>query len=61
MSTHKRRWCTECVRWVVICGVCGNNVCNGGSGKSAGLHPTCDCEEAYAFTYGEVLDLPEED
>lgn len=31
----------------VRCGICGNNCCNGGSGKSSGRHETCECEEAY--------------
>lgn len=50
MREHERELCELC-GWTVICGVCGNNTCNGGSGKSTGQHPTCDCEEAYEIFY----------
>jgi hypothetical protein len=46
---HNWFYCNQCRSWAVICGICGNNCCNGGSGKSAGIHLTCDCTEAYSL------------
>lgn len=39
-KNHKWHYCTHCEAPVVLCGTCGNNCCNGGSGCS-------DCDSAY--------------
>ena len=46
-SKHHITFCKVCDRDTVICATCGNNVCNGGSGK-VGTQPCPDCEEAWA-------------
>ena len=50
LSKHKWVWCDLCEDDVVICGKCGNNTCNGGSGEVAGKD--CDeCESAYELYF----------
>lgn len=62
-SRHHRRWCDHCQTEMVVCGTCGNNACNGGSGKVNGL-PCPDCDEAYAHQErlwaGELIDFAPE-
>lgn len=51
-----------CEWWTVICGYCGNNVCNGGSGNPfKGIK--CDCKEAHEImhNYNELMKLPYRD
>lgn len=31
---HKYKWCNTCKCYTTICGYCGNNGCNGGSGDN---------------------------
>ena len=39
MSTNRKKrehhweYCDECEVWMVVCGTCGNNCCNGGMEK----------------------------
>ena len=42
-TNHRWEYCSHCEGPMVICGHCGNNCCNGGSGE------TCidKCNEAY--------------
>jgi hypothetical protein len=53
MPSHLWEFCHHCQTDTVICGTCGNNVCNGGSGRipKGAQHPDgqeCpDCESAY--------------
>lgn len=47
---HTWRYCTLCECEMVICGTCGNNCCNGGSGEVDGK-PCPDCDSAYAMQY----------
>lgn len=52
MSKHYWSYCDHCERMMVICGTCGNNCCNGGTGEVMGPEPyttiTCpDCNSAY--------------
>lgn len=42
---HKFSYCPTCISSMIICGYCGNNTCNGGSGESCVDH----CNEAYAI------------
>lgn len=62
-SRHTLSYCDSCGE-MVVCADCGNNCCNGGSGKSFGKN--CDCREAYehqaeywkdkqSVTFSEVL------
>lgn len=45
-KNHKIAYCGTCRQNMIICGTCGNNCCNGGSGQIDGkLCP--DCDEAY--------------
>ncbi len=45
-SKHKLSFCEACDINIVICAACGNNCCNGGSGKINGI--ICNyCDEAY--------------
>lgn len=49
---HHWEYCDHCEGWVVMCGTCGNNCCNGGYGEVMGPDPdiliTCpDCPSAY--------------
>lgn len=46
-SRHTLDWCGSCVCDRVLCADCGNNCCNGGTGRSI-YDKDCDCEEAYA-------------
>lgn len=43
---HTLSTCIQCGD-MVICADCGNNCCNGMSGRSRGIS-LCDCSEAYA-------------
>lgn len=45
IAPHAWEWCHMC-GWFVRCGYCGNNCCNGGSGKSL-RDFDCHCTEAY--------------
>lgn len=52
MCEHHWEYCDHCETDVVICGTCGNNCCNGGSGEVIGPEPgttmKCpDCQYAY--------------
>jgi len=40
---HKFDYCRTCDTGIIICGYCGNNCCNGGSGDNC----KDDCNEAY--------------
>lgn len=42
---HTWGFCSHCNGWMVYCGFCGNNCCNGGSGENC----PDKCEEAYAI------------
>jgi hypothetical protein len=45
-SRHTVSYCIGCHAEFVRCADCGNNCCNGGSGRS--IHDKdCDCTEAY--------------
>jgi hypothetical protein len=46
-AENKRFWCTACQRYSFLCGKCGNNSCNGGSGKLLDGSPCDQCESAY--------------
>jgi|AntRauTorckE6833_2_1112554.scaffolds.fasta_scaffold00137_38 hypothetical protein len=47
---HKWKYCGHCKMWMVICGKCGNNTCNSGSGDIKTGEPCEDgCEEAYTL------------
>ena len=56
-SLHTWHYCTQCRDWIVICGICGNNCCNGGSGKTTGT-TNCNCDEAYSIQF-QWFDSPE--
>ena len=43
---HTWEYCDLCEHDVVICGACGNNTCNGGSGIVDGK-PCEHCDDAY--------------
>jgi len=52
MADHRWEYCGHCERMTVICGKCGNNMCNGGRGEFyvEGLDemiPCPGCESAY--------------
>lgn len=56
MTLHFWSYCETCGDECVICGVCGNNCCNGGYGKLAsGLECTA-CPSAYEKQDAEYLD-----
>lgn len=49
---HRREYCDHCEEFIVLCGTCGNNCCNGGYGTVNGLEPETtiecpDCPSAY--------------
>ena len=45
-TKHHLSYCDTCCDYMVICATCGNNCCNGGSGKING--DKCpDCDDAY--------------
>lgn len=44
---HSLSWCPVCADVAVTCGICGNQCCNGATGQSRGIHPTCECGDAY--------------
>lgn len=51
---HYWEFCDHCDSWMVICGTCGNNCCNGGYGEVMGIDPyttmACpECPSAYAL------------
>lgn len=46
MTEHRWEYCDLCEHEVVICGKCGNNSCNGGSGTVDG-EPCDECDSAY--------------
>jgi hypothetical protein len=46
MVEHTWEYCDHCEHDVVICGACGNNTCNGGSGTIDGK-PCEHCDDAY--------------
>jgi len=43
---HVKEYCDLCKRDTIICGYCGNNCCNGGTGTRDNGEK-CGCEEAY--------------
>ena len=45
-TRHKLSYCGACQTLMVLCGACGNNSCNGGSGEVHG-EPCQDCSNAY--------------
>jgi hypothetical protein len=45
-SKHTLSYCNQCECEMVLCSVCNNNCCNGGSGKTIN-GSDCDCKEAY--------------
>lgn len=45
---HRISFCGGCDCFMIICGKCGNNSCNGGSGEVNGK-PCPDCDDAYCF------------
>ena len=50
MTNHLPFFCELCDRWTFLCGKCGNNACNGGTGKvfvDGELIPCDQCESAY--------------
>ena len=50
MSNHFWTYCPICNTPTVICGTCGNNACNGGSGKLSDGSGDCpNCDSAYAM------------
>lgn len=53
--THKRAYCYLCCDWMVVCGTCGNNSCNGGYGRLPNGETCKDCEEAYQIMANRVL------
>lgn len=55
---HEWYYCSQCERWTVVCGQCGNNSCNGGTGEVMGPEPgttmPCSaCESAYQMDMNE--------
>ncbi len=61
MQDHYWSYCTLCEHDVVICGTCGNNTCNGGSGTVDGKEcPSCDSAyELYIKGMQKVVDSNE--
>jgi hypothetical protein len=51
LNQHGHFWayCGHCQRPIVICGNCGNNCCNGGSGEYADGSKCEICNDAYDF------------
>lgn len=47
MAQHTIKFCNQCKCNMIVCGTCGNNCCNGGSGTVDGK-PCPDCDNAYA-------------
>lgn len=43
---HILFFCKTCECYAIKCRKCGNNTCNGGSGKTI-LNKNCDCIEAH--------------
>lgn len=43
---HRWEVCSMCGP-MVVCGNCGNNCCNGASGKTGSQSIDCDCDDAY--------------
>lgn len=63
MMPHKIERCDHCEIDVVVCGSCGNNTCNGGSGEVMGPEPyttmKCpDCDSAHEMFTQLLLLLP---
>lgn len=48
MKSHQFEYCELCQTDTVICGQCGNNVCNGNTGIIDGK-PCDHCDEAYVL------------
>lgn len=46
IQNHHWKYCEHCRVWMVVCGVCGNNTCNAGTGRTV-KGVDCDCEDAY--------------
>lgn len=45
MSEHRWSYCSHCMTAMVLCGRCGNNSCNGGTGDDC----PDECADARAF------------
>lgn len=55
---YKRRFCTMCEDWAVICPTCLNPSCNGREGSVDGK-PCLDCAKAYELMISDsLMDLP---
>lgn len=51
---HTWAFCPSCKRWMIRCGKCGNNTCNGGYGTLPN-GAECDlCPEAYSLYVSNV-------
>lgn len=48
MKQFEWKYCAVCEKMMVICPDCGNNCCNGGTGKLPSGEE-CGCEAAYQF------------
>ena len=46
---YKWDWCSLCQGAYIICPLCGNNTCNGGSGTLADGTRCLKCEDAHAY------------
>jgi len=44
---HEWAYCEHCQVWMVRCGACRNNTCNGGYGTTASGSPCPSCPSAY--------------
>jgi hypothetical protein len=44
---HRWEFCPLCCGWMVVCGKCGNNCCNGGYGELPDGSPCDACPSAY--------------
>lgn len=47
LSHHRISFCGGCDCFMIICGTCGNNCCNGGTNDVNGK--PCGCDNAYAI------------
>ena len=60
MTEHRWIFCETCDIETVVCGRCGNNVCNGGSGEvgngKGGTKPCPECESAYQLWKATPID-----
>lgn len=63
MINYKWKYCPTCEIMTIICPVCGNNMCNGGSGNIDDEDcPACELSHEYmttAYVQKSVPDFPE--